>query len=131
MNTKIWLEEDSFGFNFGNLRAIGSSRVWWYFLVHIFKIKIIESISSNGSRDIAKSFKISFGSNFVSVLVAIISVSITSIYLLNKKTALDYLYPFFSFSVHNFCVLTDGQTFFEKVFFFLPDQEYIYMSKPI
>ena len=26
---------------------------------------------------------------------------------------------------------TDGQTFFEKVFVFLPDQEFIYMSKPI
>ena len=27
------------GFNFGNLRAIGSTRFWWYFLSHIFKIK--------------------------------------------------------------------------------------------
>ena len=26
---------------------------------------------------------------------------------------------------------TDGQTFFEKVLFFPPDQEYIYMSIPI
>ena len=25
-----------------------------------------------------------------------------------KKTALDYLYPFLSFSVHNFCARTDG-----------------------
>ena len=53
-----------------------------------------------------------------------------------KKTALDYLYPFLSFSVHNFCARTadgqtDGQTFFEKVIFFSPDQEYIYMSIPI
>ena len=39
----------------------------WYFLVHIFKITKFESISSNGSRDIAKSLKTSFGSNFVSL----------------------------------------------------------------
>ena len=61
----------------------------------------------------------------------IFAVSIPSIQLLKKKTALDYLYPFLSFSVHNFCARTDGQTFFEKVLFFPADQEYIYMSIPI
>ena len=39
MNTKLWLEELLFGYNFGNLRAIGSSRFWCYFLVHTFQIK--------------------------------------------------------------------------------------------
>ena len=41
-----------------------------------------------------------------------------------KKTAVDYLFPVLSFSVH---------TFFEKVFFLVTDQEYnyIYMSIPI
>ena len=61
------------------------------------------------------------------VRVEILADSIPSIHLSNRKTALDYLYLFLSFSVHNFCARTDGQTFFEKVFFFLPDQEYIYM----
>ena len=42
MNTEIWLEELSFGSNFGNLRAIGSNRFWCYFLVHSFKIKKFE-----------------------------------------------------------------------------------------
>ena len=105
MNTKIWLEELSFGSNFGHLRAIGSNRVWCYFILHVFKIKKFESISLNGSRDIAKSLKISFGSNF-----KILAVSIPSIHLSNKKTALDYPYPFLSFSVHNFCARTDGRT---------------------
>ena len=49
----------------------------------------------------------------------------------NEKTAVDYLYPFLRFSVHNFCARTDGQRFFEKALFFPPDQEYIYMSIPI
>ena len=100
----------SFSFNFGD-----------WLLVHTFKIKKFELISSNSSRDIAKSLKISFGSSFVSPVYT----------FQTKKTALDYLYPFLSFSVHNFCARTDGQTFFEKVFFFLSDQEYIYMSIPI
>ena len=110
MSTKIWLEELSFGFNFGNLRAFGSNRVWSYFLVHTFKIR--KSISSNGSRDIAKSLKISFGSSFVNLRAFWLkfAVSIPSIHLSNKKTALDYLYPFLSFSVHNFCARTDGRS---------------------
>ena len=55
----------TFGSNFGNLLAIGFNRCWCYFLVHTFKIKKFESISSNGSRDIAKSLKIrAFGSKF-------------------------------------------------------------------
>ena len=129
MSTKIWLEELSFGSNFGNLSAIGSNPLWCYFLVHTFQIKKFESISSNGSRDIAKSLKISFGSSFVSlcVRVEIFAVSIPSIHLSNKKT-LDYLYLFLSFSVHNFCARTDGQTLFEKVLFFPPAQEYIPIS---
>ena len=73
MSTKIWLEELSFGSNFGNLCSIGSNRFWCYFLVHTFKIK---SISSNGSRDITKLLKISFGSSFVS-LRAFVLVYIT------------------------------------------------------
>ena len=130
MNIKIWLEELSFGSNFGNLRAFGPNRVWCYFLVDTFKIKKLESISSNGSRDIAKSLKISFGSSFVNLRES--SQFRFPVYTFQtKKSALDYIYPFLSFSVHNFCAQTDGQTFFEKVFFFLPDQEYIYMSIPL
>ena len=88
MNTKIWLEELSFGSNFGNLRAFGSNRFWCYFLVHTFKIKKFESISSNGSRDIPKSLKISFGSSFVNLRAfgwKFLAVSIASIHLSNKK----------------------------------------------
>ena len=56
------------------------------------------------------------------------AVSIPSIHLSNKNTAFEYLYPFLSFSVHNFCARTDGRTdIFRKSFLFLPDQEYIYM----
>ena len=39
-----------------------------------------------------------------------------------KQTARDYLYPFLSFSVHNFCARTDGRTdrhFSKKFYFFL------------
>ena len=109
LNTKIWLEELSFGSNFGNLRAIGSNRCWCYFLVHTFKIKKFDSISSNGSRDIAKSLKISFGSSFVNLLAfgsKFWQFRFPVYTFQTKKTALDYLYPFLSFSVHNF---TDGQ----------------------
>ena len=132
MSTKIWLEELSFSSNFGNLRAFGSNRFWCYFLVHTFKIKKFESISSNGSRDIAKSLKISFGSSFVNLRAfgsKFWQFRFPVYTFQTKKTALDYLFPFLS--VHNFCARTDGQTFFEKVFFFLADQEYIYMSIPI
>ena len=95
---------------------------------------LFESISSNGSRDIAKSLKISFGSSFVNLRAfgsKFWQFRFPVYTFQTKKTALHYLYPFLSFSVHNFCARTDGQTFFEKVFFFLPDQEYIYMSIPI
>ena len=51
-----------------------------------------------------------------------------TVYTFQTKKALDYLFPFLSFSVHNFCARTDGQTFFEKVFFFLPDQEYMHFE---
>ena len=137
MNTKIWLEELSFGSNFGNLRAIGSNRVWCYLLVHTFKIKKFESISSNGSRDIAKSLKISFGSSFVS-LRAFGSKSQFRfpVYTFQtKQTALDYLYPFLSFSVHKFCARTDGRRdrhFSKKFsFFFLINNIYtcLYLSR--
>ena len=128
MNTKIWLEELSFGSNFGSLRAIGSNGVLCYFLVHTFKVKM------NGSRDIAKSLKISFGSSFVSLRAFGSQLRFPVYTFQTKKNALDYLYPFLSFSVYNFCARTDGRTdrhFFEKVLFFPPDQEYIYMSIPI
>ena len=49
-----------------------------------------------------------------------------------QKTALDYLYPFLSFSVHNFCARTDGQTILKKFYFFLLIKNIcIYMSIPI
>ena len=138
MNTKIWLEELSFGSNFGNLRAFGSNRFWCYFLVHTFKIKKFESISSNGSRDIAKSLKISFGSSFVNLRAfgsKVWQFRFPVYTFQTKKTALDYLYPFLSFSVHNFCARTDGRTdrhFSKKFsFFFLIKNIYtcLYLSK--
>ena len=47
-------------------------------------------------------------SNFTPILT---EVSIPFFHMeLGMKTALDYLYPFFSFSVHNFCTRTDGRT---------------------
>ena len=122
MNTKIWLEELSFGSNFGNLRAIGSNRFWCYFLVHTFKIKKFESISSNGSRDIAKSLKISFGSSFVNLRAfgsKFWQFRFPVYTFQTKETALDCLYSFLSFSVHNFCARTDGRTdIFRKSFLF-------------
>ena len=113
MNTKIWLEELSFGSNIGNLCAIGSNRFWCYFLVHTFKIKKVWSISSNGSRDIAKSLKISFGASFVSLRAfgsKFWQFRFPVYTFQTKKTALDCLFPFLSFSVHNFCARTDGRT---------------------
>ena len=89
-----------------------------------------ESISSNGSPDIVKSLKISFGSSFVSLRAfgsKFWQFRFPVYTFQTEKTALDYLYPFLNFSVHNFCARTDGQTFFEKVLFFPPDQEYIYI----
>ena len=78
------------------------------------------------------SLKLSFGSNFVRLRAfGSTAVSIPVYTFQTKKTALDYLNPFLSFSVHNFCARPDGQTFFEKVLFFLPDQENIYISIPI
>ena len=123
MNTKIWLEELSFGSNFGNLRAIGSSRVWWYFLVHIFKIKKFESISSNSSRDIAKSLKIAFDSNFVSLC------PFGSKFWQFRFPAFDYLYPLLSFSVHNFCAWTAERSdrYFRKFSFSSWSRIYICM----
>ena len=133
MSTKIWLEELSFGSNFGNLRALGSIRVWCYFLVHTFKIKKFGSISSNGPREIAKSLKISFGSSFVKLRAFGSKFDSQYTPFKQKKTALDYLYSFLSFSVNNFCARTDGRTdrhFLKKFYFFLMIKS-IYMSIPI
>ena len=48
-----------------------------------------------------------------------------------EQTVSNYLYPFSSFSVQKFCGRTDrqtdGQIFFQKVLFLLPDQEYLYL----
>ena len=159
----IWLEV-SFGFNFdlaqeaekaafnGDIKTIVNrqesyystisegwrSRVWRYFLVHILKI---ESISSNGSRDtcIAKSLKISFGSDFVRLRAfgsKFWQFRFPVYNLQTKQTALDYLYPFLSFSVHNFAHgRTDGWTdihFSKKFsFFFLIKNIYtcLYLSR--
>ena len=124
MNTTIWLEELSFGSNFGNLRAIGPNRVGCYFLVHNFKIKMFESITSNGSRDMVKSLKILFSYSFVSLRAfgSKFWQFRFPVYTFQTKTALDYLYPFLSFTVHNFCARTDGRTvrhFLKKFYFFL------------
>ena len=120
------------------LRKSSSNRVWCYFPVHTFKIKKFESISSNGSRDIAKSLKISFGSSFVSLRAfgsKFWQFRFPVYTFQTKKTALDYLYPFLSFSVHNFCARTDGRTnrhFSKKFsFFFLIKNIYtcLYLSR--
>ena len=103
-----------------------------YFLVHTFKIKKFESISSNGSRDIAKSLKISFGSSFVSLRAfgsKFWQFRFPVYTFQTKKTALDYLYPFLSFSVHNFCARTDGRTdiFWKSFIFFCWSRIYIHV----
>ena len=112
MNIQIWLEELSYGSNFGNLRAIGSNRVWYYFLVHTFKINRFR-------QTFPESLKIWFGCSFVS-LRAFGFRSFDSQYtpFKQKKTALDYLYPFLSFSVHDFCGRADRH-FLKKFYFFL------------
>ena len=120
MNTKIWLEELSFGPNFRNLRAIGCNRVWCYFLLHAFKIKKFESISSNGSRDIAKSLKISFGFSFVSLRAfgsKFWQFRFRVYTFQTKKTALYYLTRFWVFVY--ITSRTDGQKFFGNFYFFL------------
>ena len=91
------------------------------------KIKTFESISSNASRDIAKSLKISFGSSFVNLRTFGSKWQFRfPVYTFQiKKSALDYFYPFLSFSVHNFRTRTDGRTD-RKVFFFRPDDLYIH-----
>ena len=71
--------------------------------------------------------KISFGFNFVSLPAFGSKFSQFRFPVQTKKTAIDYIHPFLSFSVQKFCGRTDGQTFFEKVFFLLPDQEYIHI----
>ena len=132
MNTKIWLEELSFGPNFGNLHPIGSSRVWWYFLAHIFKIKKVWI-------DFIKRFPrySKVGINFIRLFLrksSCVPVQISE-FRFPLYAAFNYLYPFSSFSVYKFCGRTDRQTdwhsFLEKVLFFLTDQEYIHMSIPI
>ena len=71
------------------------------------KKKKFESISSNGSRDIAKSLKISFGYSFISFRAfgSIFWQFRFPVYTFQTKFALDYLYPFLSFSVLNFCAV--------------------------
>ena len=73
----------------------------------------MESISSNGSRDIAKSLTISFGSSLVSLRAfgsKFWQFRFPVYTFQTKKTALDYLSPFLSFSVHNFCARTDAKS---------------------
>ena len=85
----------------GNFRAFGSNRIWCYFLVHTFKIKKFESISSNGSRDIGKSLKISFDSQYTPCK--------------QKK-------PHSIISTRSWVLVyirTDRQTFLKKFYFFL------------
>ena len=124
MNTKIWLEELSFGSNFGNLRAIGSNRFWCYFLVHTFKIKKVWI-------DFIKRFPSKVVKNFIRlylrkpscVRVEILAVSIPSTHLSNKKTALDYrswVLVYITFAHGRTDGRTDRQIFFEKVFLSLP-----------
>ena len=126
MNTKIRLEELSFGSNFGNLRAFGSNRFWCYFLVHTFKIKKvwIDFIKRfpRYSKVVKTFMRLSLRKPSC-VRVEILAVSIPSIHLSKRSWVLVYI----TFAHAR----TDGQTFFEKVFFFLADQEYIYMPIPI
>ena len=99
------------------LRAIGTNRCWCYFLVHTFKIKKVWIHFIKRFPWYSQVFK-----NFIWLLlrksscvrVEILAVSIANIHLSNKKrSALDYLYPFLSFSVHKFC----GRTYiFRKSF---------------
>ena len=61
----------------------------------------------------AKSLKISFGSSYVNLRAfgsKFWQFRFPVYTFQTKKTALDYLYPFLSFSVHNFCARTDGRT---------------------
>ena len=116
------------------LRKSSCVRFWCYFLVHTFKIKKFESISSNLSRDIAKSLKISFGSSFVNFRAfgsKFWQFRFPVYTFQTNKTALDYLYPFLSFSVHNFCARTDRHFSKKFSFFFLIKNIYTYMSIPI
>ena len=126
MNTKIWLEELSFGSNFGNLRAFGSNRVWCYFLVHTFKIKKVWI-------DFIKRFPIysKVVKNFIRlwlrksscVWVEILAVSIPNIHLSNKKPhsiifTRSWVLVYISFAHGR----TDGRTerhFSKKFYYFL------------
>ena len=116
LNTNKWLEELSFGSNFGNLRAIGSNQFYCYFLVHLFPrySKVVKNFIRLQLRKSS------------CVRIEIFAVSIPSIHLSNKKATLNYLYRFLSFSVHNFCARTDGlmdgrtdRHFLKKFYFFL------------
>ena len=135
MNTKIWLEELSFGSNFGNLRAIGSNRVWCYFLVDTLKIKKFESISSHSSRDIARSLKISFGFSCVSLRAfgskfwQFRCPAYT--FQTNKLHSIIFIRSFLSFSVHNNCARTDRHFLKKFSFFFLIKKIYtcLYLSR--
>ena len=87
--------------------------------------KKFESIS-NGFRDIAKSLKISFGFIFVSLCAFGSKIS-------------EFWFPLYTFQTKkpHSIIITSSQVLVytnfadEKVFFFLTNQEYIYMGIPI
>ena len=109
MNTKIWVEELSFGSNFGNFRVIGFSRIWWYFLVHIFDfIKRFPRYSK-----VVKNFIL-----FYLHKSSCDRIHFDSRYVPFKEKKTHYLYPFSSFSVHKFCGRPDKH-FSKKFSFFL------------
>ena len=112
LNTKIWLEELSFGSNFGNRRAI-----------YIFKIQKVwieqKSNRSNGSRNIAKSLKISFGFIFVSLRVFGSKISESRFPLYTFQTKISHFTRSQVLVYRNFA---DGRTdrhFSKKFSFFL------------
>ena len=101
-----------------------------FLLAHTFKIKKDRSEKKNDrivSRDIAKSLKMSFGFNFVTLRAIGIDSRYTP-FIQKKKTQ----YIIFSRScilvLQKFCGPTDGHTFSKKFsFFFLIKNIYIYL----
>ena len=88
-------------------------------------------ISSNGSRDIAKSLKILFGSSFVSLRAFGSKFGQFRFPVYTFQTKKPHSIIFIRSWVLVYITFACGQTFFEKVLFFSPDQEYIYISIPI
>ena len=70
----------------GHLRAIGSNRVWCYFLVHIFKIKKVQIDFINRIARYSKVVKNFSRRDRFPVYI-----------FQTKQTACNYLYPFSSF----------------------------------